>query len=762
MHFFETLVERSLNASVENLQLLPSFSNKVSERANGGRGARGARARRFPARCRCFPATTETRSSLPRVIRAKRSPDAARGTVVPASAPLTMSARSPSTPASFVFGDGARVAGRHDDGHVSGARTKTDEDGDFELESFPLTSLALGPWHARHVSTRLYFPSGRFVFVVTRRRRAEKASAFERTAELVTRHVARRLHVDVPMSPFDPDARGGPRVQSSERAKRARGDRGPNGGFGHRSAVPSPNVSAFETFETFEHFAPGATASVAGSVTGTSGVAFAEGSRETRTASLKRNHTTSRRWKRSPRRRRDLVTTYAIDHDDVVGLNYVNPLCADGRLAMEARRVVKRAHATLDDAVASFATASSDRDTRGAPPGKKNASNATPTVVPGDVFDRRRGDGGSRAAGVGRAGARRFPGTPKTPKARKRSRLDADARVSENTSENTSGVLAETSDAPSPRAPPRDDEPDARRFAPDAAERESGVGSREPESSLDASPDATSTKSHRCGDTTDDACGTNGAFCGDQTVFRDQTVFLCFDDPRVSAALRDVVTAERRLLALAEDGIPVWALVMASCGVYYRPWLRTASRLAFVLLALWSATAGARDVFRFCANAVAKTENANGVETSSPAIAAVSSASANTLFLSSLAWTGGARLGFVDARAVRALTAALGAGARALTRVFAFAGYVVGRIVAHRLSLAIAIRRAWRSLPRMWADAHGFVVASETETFRRDRKMTEKTFDRRDFRAETFASPRRRKPETPARGAPTRRADDDE
>ena len=663
-----------------------------------------------------------------------------------------MSARSPSTPASF--GDGARVAGLHD-GHISGAHSE-DEDGDFErMESFPLTSLALGPWHARHVSLRLYFPTGRFVFVVVRRRRAEKASAFGRTAELVTRHVARRLHVDVPMSPFASDARGG-----LGKPKRACGDRGPNGGFNDRSAVPSPTRAA--PFETFE---PRATASVAGSVAGTSGVAFAEGSRSRsrETASLARNHTTRRRSKHVFRTR-DHVTTYAVDHDDVVGLNYVNPLCADGRLAMEARRVVKRAHATLDDAVASFATASSDRDTRGALPGKKNASNATPTVVPGDVFDRRRGDGGSRAAGVGRAGARRFPGkknAPGSPKARKRSRLDADPRVSENTSENTfentSGVLAETSDiSSSPRTPPRDDEylvskNVARRFAPDAAERESRA-------SLDASPDATPTKSHTSPHRYDD---TDDNGCDDQTVFRDQTVFLCFDDPRVSAALRDVVTAERRLLALAEDGIPVWALVMASCGVYYRPWLRTASRLAFVTLALWSATAGARDVFRFCAYAVAKTENANGVETSSPAIAAVSSASANTLFLSSLAWTGGARLGFVDARAVRALTAALGAGARALTRVFAFAGYVVGRIVAHRLSLAIAIRRAWRSLPRMWADAHGFVVASETETFRRDRKMTEKTFDRRDFRAETFASPRRRKPETPARGAPTRRADDD-
>lgn len=652
-----------------------------------------------------------------------------------------MSARSPAS--KFAFGDGARVAGRHD-GFISGAHSE-DEDGDFELESFPLTSLALGPWHARHVSLRLYFPSGRFVFVVVRRRRAAKATAFSRTAELVTRHVARRLHVDVPMSPFDPDARGGPRRTS----KRACGDRGPNGGggFSRRSAVPSPTLAA--PFETFE---PGATASVATERFATERVAFAEGSRETASS---RNHTTRRRSKHE-RRCRDHVMTYTVDHDDVVGLNYVNPLCADGRLAMEARRVVKRAHATLDDALASFATDAA-QNTRGV---LLNASNATPTVTLGDVFDRRRGDRGSRAAGVGRAGARRFPGkknAPGSPKARKRSRLDADARVSENTSGNTSentfevsGVLAETSDAPSPRTPPRDDEAVARGFAPDAAERESRA-------SLDVSPDATPTKSHtsphRCDDT-DDTCGTNGAFC-DQTVFRDQTVFLCFDDPRLPAALRDVVTAERRLLALAEDGIPVWALVMASCGLYYRPWLRTAARLAFVALALWSAAAGARDVFRFCAYVFAKNKTgADGVETSSPAVSAVSSASANTLFLGSLAWTGGARLGLVDARAVRALTAALGAGARALARVFAFVGYVVGRIAAHRLSLAISIRRAWRGLPGMWADAHGFVVASETDAFRRDRETTEKASGG-DFRAETFASPRRRKPETPARGAPT-------
>jgi hypothetical protein len=268
----ETLVERSTKILTRFSLSKGVDTRRHRHQSLGARERRSWRQRRaragFPARCRCFPATTETRSSLPRVISAKRSPDAARGTVVPASAPLTMSARSPSTPASFAFGDGARVAGLHD-GHVSGAHSE-DEDGDFErMESFPLTSLALGPWHARHVSVRLYFPSGRFVFVVVRRRRAEKASAFGRTAELVTRHVARRLHVDVPMSPFASDARG-----ESGKPKRACGDPSvTNGGFDDRSAVPSPTRAA--PFETFAPRASQRKPSVAGSVAGTSGVAFA-------------------------------------------------------------------------------------------------------------------------------------------------------------------------------------------------------------------------------------------------------------------------------------------------------------------------------------------------------------------------------------------------------------------------------------------------------------------------------------------------------
>ena len=226
-------------------------------------------------------------------------------------------------------------------GTTTDVARREDEDGrsrPTSSSSRSLDELSLGAWHARRRSTRRYFPSGRFVFVVFGGRRESIRLRTDRA--LVTRQSRgmRGRCPDVTLRPGCARRTEGSVIRARE--TRARGDRGPNGGFGRRSAVRAPNGSAFETFETFETFAPGATASVAGSVTGTSGVAFAEGSRETRTASLKQ--TTRSPFETRPRRRRDLVATYAIDHDDVVGLNYVNPLCADGRLAMEARRVVKR------------------------------------------------------------------------------------------------------------------------------------------------------------------------------------------------------------------------------------------------------------------------------------------------------------------------------------------------------------------------------------------------------------------------------------
>ena len=253
-------------------------------------------------------------------------------------------------------------------------------------------------------------------------------------------------------------------------------------------------------------------------------------------------------------------------------------------------------------------------------------------------------------------------------------------------------------------------------------------------------------------------------------------MFACFDDSRLPDALRAVVTSERRLLTLAEDGIPVWAVAMASCGVYYRPWLRTAARATFVALALVSAFAAARDAFQLLTRSrgIGVGDLAEGASTISP-VSSSSSASDVRYLLGSLGWSVGARFGFVDRRAVQTVTAAARAAARALARVLACVGYVIGRLVSHRLSLAMAARRAWRGLPGTWANAHGFTGANAETRFRdgdrspatcRDEATGRVAATERapagggSFRA-SVASPRRRKPETPARGAPTRVACDD-
>ena len=687
-------------------------------------------------------------------------------------------ARSPSTPI-FAFGDEARATGRRrrpraaHDGFTSGARSE-DEDGDFELESFPLTSLALGPWHARaHVSLRLAFGPGRFVFVVVRRLRAKKASAFGRTAELVTRHVARRLRVDVPMSPFDPEARGRRMSKGGERARRSRGknDEDPSDDDANENVSDDESVFFAKPRETASSFAEGASDDVSALDS-------------LRTESLKKRPP-SRTKKTRPRMARALVLTYEIDHDDIVGLNYVNQLCLDGRLAIETRKVTKRAFDALDDALAFFAA--------------KTRKNSTTTDASSVSVPSAAGAGRRRlasAAGVGRAGARRHRRMKEkdafaspTHSVRKRSRFAADAvsdeplrRPAKARPSDAIDVLdaSSTSDAPSPRTPPLEDERVLGKNPKTSAEdslrekktKPARVGLRAPPFAFFLSRRRVVKES--VSDTSTRSCAERNADeCHESEVFRDQTVFASFDDLFLPEALRERVVAERRLLTLAEDGIPVWATVMASCGLYYRPWLRTAARAAFIALALGSAAVGARDFFALGARGVADAVVA-------PASSSASS-SANTLFLGGLAWTGGARLGLVDARAMRTLTGVLNAAARALARVFAFVGYVVGRIAAHRLSLAMAARRAWRGLPGLWANAHGFRASSSITSIASPTSATKKrasagideektTFRKRNdggeksrgeggdffFRAELGAAvPRARKNKTPARGAPT-------
>ena len=405
-----------------------------------------------------------------------------------------------------------------------------------------------------------------------------------------------------------------------------------------------------------------------------------------RTESLKKRPP-SRTKKTRPRRA--LVLTYEIEHDDIVGLNYVNQLCLDGRLAIETRKVTKRAFDALDDALAFFAAKTTDSTT----------TDASSVSVPSAAGAGRRRL--ASAAGVGRAGARRHRRMKEkdafaspTHSARKRSRFAADVvsdeplrRTAKARPSDAIDVLdaSSTSDAPSPRTPPRDDERVLGKNPKTSAEdslREKKTKRKPARVGLRAPPFAFFLSRRRVvkesvSDTSARSCAERNADeCHESEVFRDQTVFASFDDLFLPEALRERVVAERRLLTLAEDGIPVWATVMASCGLYYRPWLRTAARAAFIALALGSAAVGARDFFALGARGVLSADAVVAPASSS------ASSSANTLFLGGLAWTGGARLGLVDARAMRTLTGVLNAAARALARVFAFVGYVVGRIAA--------------------------------------------------------------------------------
>ena len=53
-----------------------------------------------------------------------------------------------------------------------------------------------------------------------------------------------------------------------------------------------------------------------------------------------------------------------------------------------------------------------------------------------------------------------------------------------------------------------------------------------------------------------------------------------------------------RLLQLYESGLPAWAVFLPSYGLYYRPWLRTATWLAFVLVSVFSMALGFWDLWR--------------------------------------------------------------------------------------------------------------------------------------------------------------------
>jgi hypothetical protein len=49
---------------------------------------------------------------------------------------------------------------------------------------------------------------------------------------------------------------------------------------------------------------------------------------------------------------------------------------------------------------------------------------------------------------------------------------------------------------------------------------------------------------------------------------------ITFKDPTLPHQLRKFVGSEVRLLKLYESGLPGWAVMLPSYGLWYRPWLR--------------------------------------------------------------------------------------------------------------------------------------------------------------------------------------------
>ena len=602
--------------------------------------------------------------------------------------------------------------GRDSDGESS------DDDGEFELESFPLTQLSLGVWHAKtHVGLRIVFATGRFVFVVVRRRRVLKPGTFVRTVERVKRTVKRHFDLDMPLSPFSVNGR----------TRTGREDvRGVVTGAGTSSArieKENENATTSAAENTSVRFVQGTSAADPKTMT-----------HPTRRASTGKHNT-----RRESTHDTKLVLTYEIKHDDVVGLNYANALCLDGRLAVEAKKVTKRAFQSFEQAVAFF---SRDEETTASGGFADNAparcDDAGYSFVPKNVHP----------GGVGRGGARRSvtAGTKNDERdaKHKRARCSAhgtpvvtrlvEASYSEPPFDDTS-KHAQDDKVPSPQTPPRHDE------APTLVSREPFLESKNDDAGVFSTPavsgvfkrDSIGGRLGGYGSYAQGAHESNAAPSASppppSETFKDVTLFAFFDDALLPDALRKRVMKKQRLLTLYEDGIPVWALVFAQFGVYYRPWLRTVFRVVFIALTVFSAITGVRDLRNM----------ENSAESSS-----------KNFSLSLVGLISGFRLGLVDPKTVRTLLTLLNAVTKSATRVLMFIAYVAGRLTIHRLSIAMAIGKFGRALPKTFAKAH----------FGSKKRVTDDTYGTSGTATSTsaaFSSPamRHRKPRTPALGVAT-------
>ena len=185
---------------------------------------------------------------------------------------------------------------------------------DSEPRCFPLSQMSLGMWKARsHSGLRFLLCKERFVFMVFRRRRM--VSTFGRASELVSRYTS----LPVPTSPFNLEGGGG--------------------APGSTKAVTHAAPASARAGAAVDATASDATPLQGG--TDTPNSAFTIGGGDTPgTHGGERTPVPMGMGVRQPV---NVVLAYEVSYADVAGLDYRNPLCDDGRLAIEVRAVTKRA-----------------------------------------------------------------------------------------------------------------------------------------------------------------------------------------------------------------------------------------------------------------------------------------------------------------------------------------------------------------------------------------------------------------------------------
>ena len=186
---------------------------------------------------------------------------------------------------------------------------------DSEPRCFPLSQMSLGMWKARsHSGLRFLLCKERFVFMVFRRRRM--VSTFGRASELVSRYTS----LPVPTSPFNLEGGGG--------------------APGSTKAVTHAAPASARAGAAVDATSSDAATPLQGG-TDTPNSAFTIGGGDTPgTHGGERTPVPMGMGVRQPV---NVVLAYEVSYADVAGLDYRNPLCDDGRLAIEVRAVTKRA-----------------------------------------------------------------------------------------------------------------------------------------------------------------------------------------------------------------------------------------------------------------------------------------------------------------------------------------------------------------------------------------------------------------------------------